>query len=350
MSGENGSASGLGPTNETSCYEELDSIQYKIAAALRASVGLFSFFCCLGVVFVLVLYKKYKFFTQRLILYLTIAALVHSISYTLARVNYYTPRPIEDPYCYFGGLLNHYTAAVELLNIWCITFNLFVNTIFNKRTEKLEVIYFLISYFLPVTWFWLPLWKRAYGTAGPWCGIRTVDANCNPFPFGIWVQFGIWYIPLYVSLTIIFFATILIAIKAVRDSRKWRGKFDPTAKWQSDRIEKEVKPLIWYPVVYLALNVFSLISQIYNAVNPDNPSIALFYLRLLSSPFRGAFIALVYALDSETRRRLNCRQLRNLCKGCCQKKGAILEYQVVYSEFTDSYQLGDHDLSSPKKL
>jgi len=185
MSGENGSASGLGPTNETSCYEALDSIQYKIAAALRASVGLFSFFCCLGVVLVLVLYKKYKFFTQRLVLYLTIAALVHSISYTLARVNYYTPRPIEDPYCYFGGLLNHYTAAVELLNIWCITFNLFVNTIFNKRTEKLEVIYFLISYFLPVTWFWLPLWKGAYGTAGPWCGIRTVDANCNPFPFGI---------------------------------------------------------------------------------------------------------------------------------------------------------------------
>ena len=100
-----GSASGLEPTNETSCYETLDSTQYKIAAAIRASIGLFSFFCCLGVVLVIVLYKKYKFFIQRLILYLAVAALVHSISYTLARVNYYTPRPIEDPYCYFGGLL-----------------------------------------------------------------------------------------------------------------------------------------------------------------------------------------------------------------------------------------------------
>ena len=349
MSVESGSASGLGPTNETSCYETLDSTQYKIASALRASVGLFSFFCCLGVVLVIVLYKKYKFFTQRLVLYLTIAALVHSISYTLARVNYYSPRPIEDPYCYFGGLLNHYTAAVELLNIWCITFNLFVNTIFNKRTEKLEIVYFLISYFLPITWFWLPLWKGAYGTAGPWCGIRTVDANCSPFRFGIWVQFGIWYIPLYVSLTIIFFATIAIAIKAVRDSR-WQGKFDPNAEWQSETIKKEVKPLIWYPVVYLALNIFSLISQIYDAVNPDNPSLPLAYLRLLSSPFRGAFVALVYSLDSETRRRLSCKQLRGSCKDFCQTKGTIDEYQVIYTEFTDSYQFGNRDISPQKKL
>ena len=336
------SASGLEPTNETNCNETLDSTQYKIAAAIRASVGLFSFFCCLGVVLVIVLYKKYKLFIQRLILYLAVAALVHSISYTLARVNYYTPRPIEDPYCYFGGLLNHYSAAVELLNIWCITVNLFVNTILNKRTEKLEVVYVLIAYFLPVTWFWLPLWKRAYGTAGPWCGIRTVDANCNPFPFGIWVQFGIWYIPLYVSLTVIFFATIFIAIKAVRDSRKWAGRFDPAAKWRNETIMKEIKPLIWYPVVYLALNTFSLISQIYSAANQGNPSIALSYLRLLSSPLRGAFIALVYALDPETRRQLTCQQLRATCRHCCKKAG-VEEYEAMCTTYTDSFLLNDHN-------
>ena len=37
---------------------------------------------------------------------------------------------------------------------------------------------------------------------------------------------------------------------------KWQGKFDHTAKWWSDRIKKEVKPLIWYPVVYLPKYIF----------------------------------------------------------------------------------------------
>jgi len=52
---------------------------------------------------------------------------------------------------------------------------------------------------------------------------------------------------------------------------KWQGKFDHTAKWRSDRIKKEVKPLIWYPVVYLP--EYILLNQ--STVNTDNPSLAL---------------------------------------------------------------------------
>lgn len=329
-------ASVVDAANEsTSCYGEYDTTQFKVVAAVRAAVGIFSFCCCLVVIITITVYKRYRFFTQRLVLYLTVVAMVHAFSYALARVNYYSTRPIEDPYCYFGGLLNHYTAAVELLNIWVITVNLFVNVVFRRRTEKLELSYFLVSYFLPLLWFWVPLWKKAYGTAGAWCGIRTVDKDCNAFPFGRWVQFGIWYIPLYTSLIIIFIASVVISMKAVRDSQRWEGRYDPHAKQRRKQVKSEAKYLIWYPVVYLLLNTFSLISQIYSAVHPDDPVVALWYLRVFTSPLRGAFIALVYTISSETRRQFRPSHFKAACLSCC-RDDAVQEYDALYEEFTDS--------------
>ena len=294
-----------GSVNVTvSCNLQFDSTDFKAVAAVRASVGFVSFVACVLVVGLIVLFKKYKFFTQRLILYLAIAAMLHSLSYTLARVNYYTPRPIEEPYCYFGGFFNHYTAIVELVHIWCISFNVFVNAFFRKRTTKLEYVYVSLPWLFPWTYIWVLLWKRAYAAEGPFCSIKFINADCTPFPPGYWLVFGTWYIPLYTSLGIIFIMFIAIGLKVWLDAHKWHGKYDPETLIKKRMLKDEVKPLVWYPIIYMALNVFSLISQIYNAAHPDDPQPVLWYMRALTSPIRGAFIALVYALDKETRTHL----------------------------------------------
>ena len=331
------SGSGLSPSD--GCVERYDSGSLKLAAAIRASVGFFSFVCCLGVILLIIVFKKYRFFTQRLILNLTITAAIHSITYTFARVNYYTPRPIRDDYCYFGGFLNHYTAAVELVSIWCITIDLIVKALSSKNTKKLEVVYYLLTYFLPAFWFWLPLWRQAYGTSGPWCGIRTLNPDCSPFDFGRYVQFGIWYIPLYISLTLIFLAILVVLIKVARDSQRWVGKFDPTAETKSNILKSEIRQLLWYPIIYLLINIFSFVSQIYNIANPQSASttsLALSYLRLLTSPLRGAVIALAYALDKETRSRItkaHCRAAYH--EWCSRDQHSVKEYDTHYTQYED---------------
>ena len=198
-------------------------------------------------------------------------------------------------------------------------------------------------------WFWLPVWKQAYGTAGPWCGIRTVDNDCNTFPFGRWVQFGIWYIPLYTSLTLIFFATVIVGVKMRQECHKWDGNLyqNQQSEVRKNQLKSEVKPLLWYPVVYLALNIFSLISQIYNAARPNDPIVVLWYLRVLTSPFRGAFIALVYALDAETRTRLKPSELKAACVSCCHMD-PVRDYDTLYVEFTDSFKEKSSKLLSGK--
>lgn len=63
-------------------------------AAIRATVGTISATACVLLVVLILSLKKYKYsLCQRLILYLAVAAFFHSLSYPLARVNYYTPRP-----------------------------------------------------------------------------------------------------------------------------------------------------------------------------------------------------------------------------------------------------------------
>lgn len=296
--------------NSNSCYLEFDTAEFKAVAAVRAFVGLISFIACLLVVGLLVLFKKYRFFAQRLILYLTLAALLHSLSYPFSRVNYYTPRQPNDPYCNFGGLFNHYTAMVELIAIWCISLSIFANAILRRRTNRLELLYIILPWTLPFTYIWIALWKRGYGTVGPFCGIRFLNNDCSRFAPGYWLLFGTWFLPLYTSLGLIFVMFVIVGLRMWRDARKWQGKYDPKTMQKKAMMKNEIRPIIWYPIVYMALNMFSLISAIYNAAHPNNPQIALWFLQALISPVRGAFIAVVYALDKETRTHLKWIKIR----------------------------------------
>lgn len=323
------------PMNDSSlnCTLRYDSTNYKILAGLRATVGFISFLCCIAVVGLIVLFRKYSFFSQRLVLNIAVAAMVHSLSYTTARVNFYTVRKIDDPYCYFGGIFNHYTAAVELISIWFTTINIFSVGMFRRNISKFEPAYYVTTYALPLLWFWVPVWLRAYGTTGGWCGIKILDADCEAFLPSAYIQFGIWFVPLYVSTAVFIIMLVAVAIKFLRSTRKWRGRFDPVAEAARQALKNEVRPLIVYPILYLLLNTFSFVSQIYRAIYPESPSNVLPYLRVLTSPLRGAFIAVVFALDKDTRSRLNVPH----CKTACQvwlgrsQMAHLLESTTIYS-------------------
>ena len=336
-----GSVGDMNATTELEpCYQRyiFETTELKIQAALRSAVGLFSFVCCSSVVFIIILFKKYKFYTQRLILYLAIVTMIHAFSYVLTRVNYYTPRLIDDPYCYFSGVLNHYTAANGVLSIWCITLNLLTKTLCNRSTVKAEPIFVAVIIFLPALWLWVPIWLRAYGTAGAWCSIRSMNSDCTPYKYRTWLRFGLWYIPLYILMFAIVVSLILAAVRISRGSRKWVGKWDPEIVVMRQTLKREILSLIWYPLIYLLLNTFSLIDQIHDAVNPMNPSAVLTYLRIFTSTLRGAFIALAFGLDRETRSRLRPAQCRAACLEWVGGRETKIEDLIMSnSSFQESY-------------
>ena len=290
------------------CYNStFDSLPFKRAAILRASMGMFSFLFCGCVILLSICFKKYYFFTQRLVLYLTIAAMLHSLSYTVGRVNFHSSRLIKDPYCYFAGLLELYTSWIELLSICCIVFNLFSATVMTKIREAkyLECVYLVVTFLLPLLWCWIPFVEEAYGSAGPWCGIRVLTENCSPFRFGRVLRFVLWHVPAYTIFLFILVTSIMIMIKVRRDIRKWDGTpYNSATKINKQMIKDEVRPLLWYPLIYLILRSTFLISEIYDTVHPQTPRVALWNLQVVTSPLAGTVIALMYAFDSETRAHL----------------------------------------------
>ena len=327
-------------TGDGNCYRFNRDVD-KAVAALRSAVGVFSAVCCLGVIAIMILYRKYRVFTQRLVLNLAIAAFVHSLSYPFTRVNYYTDLQVVDAYCNFGSLLNFYSSWAELLALLCIVVHLFVGAILRRRTDKFEPAFWVATYALPILWSWIPYIHQSYGTSGPWCGFRVLNEDCSNFAFGKILQFTLWYIPLYTLLLVTCIVSVLVFVKVQRDVHRWAGLYDPETEAYRKRIKTEIRPLLWFPVVYLVLNTFSFIDRVYNAARPNDPQVALTFLHVLTSPFRGAFIALVYALaDRTTRRRLNWGEIKVAWRRtCCSRKRhswAIEEYPSQIGPVEDS--------------
>lgn len=331
-SGESGSGS------DTSCFDQYNRVVYVAVAAARAGVGAFSAVCCLVVILLIFLYKKHQDFTQRLVLNLAIAALVHSISYPLSRVNFYSNLQLFDPYCYFGGFLNLYSSWIEVLALMWIVYHLFVGGVLDRATHRFELLFWLATYILPLLWCWIPFIHHSYSTSGAWCAIRSQNADCSRFTFGEVLQFALWYLPLHLLLLFTFIVSVSVAVKVHRDTRHWSGVHDKVTRAKREKIKTEIRPLIWFPVIYLILNTFSFVDRIYNVVSPDDPLVVLTYLHVFSSPLRGAFVALVYTLgDRTTLQRLRWRQLKANCYECCYSYRAVQEYPAITDDHSDSF-------------
>ena len=332
----------MSPEENFSCHLRFDTLDFKVQAALRSVIGLFSTVCCALVIFIIVLFKKYTFYTQRLILYLAIAAMIHAFSFCLTRVNYSTPRSIEDSYCNFGALLNHYTAANEVLSVCFMTLNLVVKAVCNRSTVKAEPFIVVAIFLLPATWSWVPIVLRGYGTSKGWCTIRTLNSDCTSYQYEAWLQFGLRYIPLYTLMIITVISIVLVSVRVNMGSKKWVGKWDIVDSSIRQNLKREILSIIWYPIIFILFNVFSLINQIYTTVHPDLDDVpaaytALIYLRVLTTPLRGAFIALAFALDKETRKRLRPTQCRAACLEWLRRKETVEEFALQSNKFMESY-------------
>ena len=293
-------------------------------AAIRATVGTISAAACVLLVVLILLLKKYKYsLCQRLILYLAVAAFFHSLSYPLARVDYNTPRKLLSPYCLFGGFINLYTSWIEVLALTCLTLGSFINGIQQKQLPRwVELFYIGLPYILPCLWCWIPFIDHAFGSASTWCDIRTINIDCSSFVFGSVLRFIIWYIPVTVIFTFIFVFALVVLFR-VRQALKVEETMEA---WQKQDL-KEVQYLVLYPILYLLLNVFSFINRLDGAINGGRGHLIFYYLHVLSSPFRGAVIAIVFALDPDTRKRLaNPRTL------CANSRSKVREYSMRTSD------------------
>ena len=328
------SESGLGTSNiSDDCSSPYDSYPFTIVAAISSTAGFLSFLACIIVIFVIVLYKKYLFFIQRLILYLATTALVNSLVLVLHIAERFAP----IDYCVFAAFISQVAAWSELMAITCITVNVLVTVTFHRVMQKLEKTYFVLIFVFPLSFNWIPFINESYGNDKVWCWIRSRKEDCSKFHFGALLQQILWYFPLYVILVILTVMYVHVFVKLNRDRHRWKVQYDPTAQRQKKHMQREIRPLLWFPLIYLLSNLFPLINRIQNTISSD-PVITLWIITAVTFPLQGVFIALAFILDPDTFKRLKWPEFKAAVKRLWQED--MKEYHMKEG-VSDSFRAKD---------
>ena len=316
-------------STDLSCFEQYNNKKYEAVVAIRAVAGVISVICCLAVITLIVLFKKYKFFTQRLILYLTISTLAYSLVSIINVGGHkaYTSKSLQD-YCVFTGFLEQVTSCWIPMAITCIIVDLFFKVIFNKATDKFEIPYGLIIFVSPLIYSWLPFINLAYGQAGAWCWIRDSSyEDCTNLPLGTALRFALYWVPVVILMIILTILLVIIVVFLRMKQQKWEGKFDPEVKQMRKQMRREVIPLISYPMIFLALNIFPLANRIVNIASPE-PVYVLWIFAAISLPLQGLVITIAFVADPETRSKMTLLQLVGAVKNLWSSDGDVEEYPI----------------------
>ena len=319
--------------SSTECFEVFNDQKYAAVVGIRAGAGAISMICCLGMIALIFLLKKHVFFTQRLILYLTLSTLAYSLVSIINVAGYkaYTSEALQG-YCVFVGFLEQLISCWIPLAISCIVVDLFYKVIFERPSERLEIVYVIVIFASPLLYSWIPFIYLAYGQAGAWCWIRDSDySDCSPLHFGTVLRFVIYWVPLLIIMIVLIVMLVIIVFVLRKKQQQWVGKFDPEVQDLQKRMRKEVLPLIAYPIIFLVLNIFPFANRIVNITTTD-PVFVLWLFAAISLPLQGLVITIAFVADPETRSKLTLRQLLGAAKNMSDGKGEVLEYHT-----------GDHD-------
>ena len=298
------------PESPTNCSNPFNDPIYAKVAAVAAASGSISFLASCFVIFIIVLFKKWRFFTQRLILYLAISAALESLATILQRTDYDNVDTTHyNNFCIFAGFLGQVTGWMVLNSVISITVSLLLTAFTNKQAGRFEIVYTLLIFVFPLTINWIPFINSSYGRAGAWCWIRS--ETCQKLEFGWVLQLVLWYIPLYVIMFILIILYVIVLVKLHRTKRRWTGTFEPRRKKTQELMAQEMLPLIAYPLVFFLLNITPFINRIHGAADPQNPNIVLWFISAALFPLQGGVIAIAFCLDPETRKRLNLANFKS---------------------------------------
>ncbi|XP_055007774.1 cyclic AMP receptor 1 [Boleophthalmus pectinirostris] len=235
--------------NESRCvFFNDDSEDHRciVILTVKRATGTFSLLGCLWMLFVIWLLRRYNSVAQKMILSLTIAAIFDSVAYVMGDTH------LEGSLCDFQAWWLTYFDWSALAWVCLITLNLYLNLVCEISTTRFEILYHLTAWGVPLAMASLPLMKGFYGPAGAWCWI-TGDHVA-------W-RFGIWYVPLFTLILLMICCYARIIFVANKRMQSWLGTFNPERERRKVSLAEEIRPLKWYPSVYLLVSIFPLINR-----------------------------------------------------------------------------------------
>lgn len=330
-------------SNETdlSCFEVYSEPKYTGLLVLNSVLSVVSCLFLLSMMSIIVLFKKYVFFNQRLILYLGITSFLFSL---FSAINLSSPFAHKNTqarnYCTAMGYFDHLFLWCQVMSVACIMIDVFIKVVWERNTERYETIYLLLTIGLPLLQSFVPIFHLAYGHAGVFCWIRDREYDdCSIFYFGLYLRFILFYVPFYLLMFVIAILLLISLYFTRRKRRQWTtGKSNKQIIVIQKKLESEIRPLVAYPAVFVCLTIIPLIQRIYGIFNTEgNVYYALSIVLVLVYRLLGVIITVIFTFDPETRKKLKWIEICAAIKRWCgQEKDVVIAYNVEKGH-TDSF-------------
>ena len=302
--------------------------------------GSVSLVFCLAIFFITILFHKYRQTTQRVTLYLTISVSLLSIANILHGTRLGSIKNNND-YCVTVGFIDQITSWMVLLAVTCLTIDLFIKVVFlRSNTSTFEPVYCLIIFVFPFTFNWIPFIKQAYGLSGEQCWLKLFKNNtCEIDDYYLSLRFVLYWIPFLLVMLFVFVTYVYVLIRTRKQLNEYSGNYNPAASTTKQLLYTELRTYLMYPFIMLVSFVTAVISRIVEVADPSRPYFGLRLIHILAVSLQGVAIAMVFALDYDTRKQLSqCYSIRRACHAliCCCNRPKVVEYEARNVSITDS--------------
>lgn len=322
-----------------SCFDYSDA-RYTAVVVVRSILAFVASLFILCMIGIIVFFQKYLFFTQRMIMYLAISSFTYSIV-TVFNVSSLNARTSDAAlnYCILMGFLEQVLVWWEVMAVTSIVIQLFIKTVFDKTTEKFEIVYILMIFLFPFLFSWIPFIHNAYGPAGLVCWIRIFNLDdCHVFHTGSAYALTLFYLPVFVIMIVLVILMSVSFIFIHRRRKIWVGTYNRDSKLEK-AMEQEIRPLIYYPFIFIVINVINYVAYLY--ISYGNNDVARFVLGTISTfvyRLQGILITLVFTLDKQTRKKLNKAEIKAGFLRICSRKSSknVCAYPAQKIERSDS--------------
>ena len=306
-------------TNKT-CFKFSESGFYTVSW-LRTGLSILAAVMCIVAIIFIFLLKAYKMFVHRLVLYLCLAALFSAImtAIQLAPVTHVCDHVVvkHPKGCTAAAALIEYSVwATLILTIW-IGIHFFTLAVFSKdyqKSRKYELCIILTAVIVPIVFCIVPLFHidkmKMYGLAGAWCWIKATDETCRVIQAGVIEQFALWYAP--VMLFVLFFFVITVVVIIVLFIKKKEAATEQQD--QFSRSLKEMRPLLFYPIIFSAIYSLGFANRIYYAAT-QKAILGLWISHAVVDPMFPLIIPLAFFVHPNIRKKLNCQEFRKVING-----------------------------------
>lgn len=338
-------------SSNVSCEGLFDSKQLQILGITQAVASLVSICSCVFILFIMLIFKKYLYRTQRLIIYLTVSVMLVCTSFVVRGFGYSLIN--NTAFCAGVAFVGQYSGGCILGSVTCIIINIFVLAVLKKENWNLEPLYVLGIFVIPATIDWLPFISNAYGPTREWCWIRNLNFDtCDIFVYGLVLQYVLWFVP-SISVCVIGGIVYIVSLVSIeRRKRAYKALVDPGALHLQTAAINEIRQYRWYPLLYLIVNLIVFSVRIASEADSGVDTFPLWVLSGIIQGLQGGFIAVLFSIDKDTRKRLTWANIKNSIKYNVLRVEDTVEYPAQdiedsqsltdsYRKVTESLKLGD---------